>query len=527
MHKWYIAIYLRLSSDDGDKFESNSIKNQKNMIKMYLEKYKDIKIFKIYIDDGYTGTDFDRPGFQDMIRDIEDGKVTAVIVKDLSRIGRNYINVGEFIEKYIKKYNLRFISINDNVDSYLKPETMTSLEVSFKNLMNENYSKDTSKKIRTSLKTSKKRGNFIGKIAPYGYVKDEKNCHLYNIDQEAADIIKKIFNMALKGKSRQEIVNELNKLYVLTPSQYMKKKFNNDFAIISNKWNLKILDYILKNENYTGRLVQNKKTRISHKTHNIVRVAEDEWIKTENHHKEIIPENIFNQVNNILYGRNSKVSKDGNYKKYSGYLKCADCGNNLYRKTRPNTKTACYYCGKYINDKSCTKHYITEIELDNLVVSAINLQINLLCELKDIINDNFSTAQANYEIEIKKIKKVEIDKKIEQYNNLLNELVNDYKEDIISQSEFEEYNKDYLYQLNNLRIEKEELENERISKKNVDWIQKVKKLEKIDNVKRNILDEFVEKIYIAEDKNIKIEFKFKEEFENILNFLNEQKLINQ
>ena len=152
-----------------------------------------------------------------MVRDIEDGKVTAVIVKNLSRIGRNYINVGEFIEKYIKKYNLRFISINDNVDSYLNPETMTSLEVSFKNLMNENYSKDTSKKNRTSLKTSKKRGNFIGKIAPYGYVKDEKNCHLYNIDQEAADIIKKIFNMALKGKPRQEMVNELNKLHVLTP----------------------------------------------------------------------------------------------------------------------------------------------------------------------------------------------------------------------------------------------------------------------------------------------------------------------
>lgn len=152
-----------------------------------------------------------------MVRDIEDGKVTAVIVKNLSRIGRNYINVGEFIEKYIKKYNLRFISINDNVDPYLNPETMTSLEVSFKNLMNENYSKDTSKKNRTSLKTSKKRENFIGKNAPYGYVKDEKNCHLYNIDQEAADIIKEIFNMALKGKSRQEMVNELNKLHVLTP----------------------------------------------------------------------------------------------------------------------------------------------------------------------------------------------------------------------------------------------------------------------------------------------------------------------
>ena len=157
MFKWIIGIYLRLSSDDGDKFESNSITNQKNMIKIFLEKFKDIKIFKIYIDDGYTGTDFNRPGFQDMMNDIKNGRINAIVVKDLSRIGRNYINVGKFIEDVVKKYNLRFISINDNVDSYLNPESMDSLEVSFKNLMNENYSKDTSKKLRTSLKTSKKK----------------------------------------------------------------------------------------------------------------------------------------------------------------------------------------------------------------------------------------------------------------------------------------------------------------------------------------------------------------------------------
>ena len=526
MFKWIIGIYLRLSSDDGDKFESNSITNQKNMIKLFLEKFKDIKIFKIYIDDGYTGTDFNRPGFQDMLDDIKEGKINAIIVKDLSRIGRNYINVGNFIDNVIKKYNLRFISINDNVDSHLNPDSMDSLEVSFKNLMNENYSKDTSKKLRTSIKSSKKKGNFIGKMAPYGYKKDEKNCHLYHIDPEAAKVVQKIFNMALKGKTRQEIVRYLNDSHIITPSQYLKQNNKEEFSIVSKKWNIKIIDYIIKNENYTGTLVQNKKTRVNHKAHNIVRVAEEEWIKCQKHHEAIIDENIFYQVNNMLYGRNNKISKDGSYQKYTGYLKCADCGNSLYRKTRPNSKVTGFYCGKYVNTKECSKHYITEIELDDLVLKTINKQIDLLCNIIDIIDENYSESRADYEFEMKKVKMIELDKKINMYNTLLTELVNDYKDDIISQEDFENYNKDYMYKLNNLKMEKENLEKKNISKKNIDWIKKMKALEQVDEIKRNLLDEFVENIYVKEEKNIIIEFKFKNEFEDIINFLkSEQKLL--
>ena len=155
MSKWKIGIYLRLSSDDSDKDESNSIINQRNMIMYYLKDYKDIKVYKEYIDDGYTGTDFNRPGIQQLIEDIYSKKINAVIVKDSSRLGRNYIKVGEFFEKIISKFDVRFISINDRVDSYLDPESMTSLEMSIKTLMNEGYSKDTSNKIRSSFASSK------------------------------------------------------------------------------------------------------------------------------------------------------------------------------------------------------------------------------------------------------------------------------------------------------------------------------------------------------------------------------------
>lgn len=203
MSKWKIGIYLRLSSDDSDKDESNSIINQRNMIMYYLKDYKDIKVYKEYIDDGYTGTDFNRPGIQQLIEDIYSKKINAVIVKDSSRLGRNYIKVGEFFEKIISKFDVRFISINDRVDSYLDPESMTSLEMSIKTLMNEGYSKDTSNKIRSSFASSKKHGNFIGTAAPFGYVKDEEDCHKFIIDKDAAEVVKMIFNMVIEGKSKK------------------------------------------------------------------------------------------------------------------------------------------------------------------------------------------------------------------------------------------------------------------------------------------------------------------------------------
>lgn len=191
MKKWLIGMYLRLSADEKVDGESNSVANQKKLIEYFLLNKTDIKIYKIYIDDGYTGTDFNRPGYKEMINDIQKKRINGVIIKDLSRLGRNYIEVGNFIDEIVPIYKLRFISVNDNVDSFINPNIMTSLEIPFKNLMNESYSKDSSKKMRTALKASKSSGNYIGKIAPFGYLKDEDNCHRLIIDDEAAVVVKK------------------------------------------------------------------------------------------------------------------------------------------------------------------------------------------------------------------------------------------------------------------------------------------------------------------------------------------------
>lgn len=270
MKKWKFGVYLRLSADEKgkDNEQSNSVVNQRKIIEYYLNDKKDITIFKCYVDDGYTGTDFNRPGYKEMLNDIETKKINGVIVKDLSRLGRNYIQVGNFIDKIVPSYKLRFISVNDNVDSLNNPRLMDSLEIPFKNLINENYSKDSSIKLRTALSASKKAGNFIGKYAPYGYIKDEKDCHKIIVDPDAAVVVKRIFELVLRGKSKQEIKEELNNNHILTPSIYMRDRIGAEVCNPRTKWTVYMLDAILTNETYIGTLVQGKRTRLNHKAHN-------------------------------------------------------------------------------------------------------------------------------------------------------------------------------------------------------------------------------------------------------------------
>lgn len=405
MSKWRVGIYLRLSSDDDeeDKVESNSITNQRNLINYHLNNLKDIDVYKDYVDDGFTGTDFDRPGFQEMMDDIRDRRINCVVVKDLSRLGRNYINVGHFMDTTIPRYKIRFIAINDNVDSFLKPESLDSLEIYFKNLMNESFAKDISKKVRTSFEISKKNGNYIGVVAPFGYLKDPDDNHKFIVDKEAEKIIKNIFKMALSGKSRQEIIEELNFKHIPTPAKYLRDFCNSKNPIVGDEWTLDAIDKVLKNKNYIGTLVQGRKARVSHKNHNTLRVPEDEWIVVPEHHKAIIKEDVFNQVQDILYNRNARVSLNGKMYKYSGYLKCADCKSSMHKFKRPQKNMTYFYCGTYVKKKECDKHYITEPELDNIMLETINKFTELITNLDEKISSDVSISYIEYEKKTKNL----------------------------------------------------------------------------------------------------------------------------
>lgn len=518
-------MYRRLSFDERSEEESNSVANQKKLIDDYLVDKNDIIIYKCYVDDGYTGTDFNRPGYKQMLEDIKKKKINGVIVKDLSRLGRNYIEVGNFIDEIIPRYNLRFISVNDNVDSYKNPNIMNSLEIPFKNLMNESYSKDSSKKMRTSLKASKKSGNFIGKTAPYGYLKDPEDIHKLVIDKDAANNIKKIFDLALKGKSKQEIIEYLTNNNILTPSVYLKEKYNIKVSKISNTWNTKMLDSILRNKTYTGSLVQCKRTRISHKTHNMVRVAEDDWVIADDKHDSIIKENIFNQVQTILYNRNVRVNKKGKFHKYTGFVRCPECGNNLYRiaTKRNNKETIFYYCSRYIKTKNCNKHYILETELDEIVLDMLNNFIELVCEVESKIDDVVSFSKVEYNEEVKKLRLLELDKELKKYKSLLEELAKDYKCDFISQEDYDDFKQKYLYEINKLNLEKESLSKSKINSYNLAWIEQFKKTGKVEVIDRNIVDNFIENIFVNDDKSVEVIFKYKEQYNDAMRYLKTQK----
>ena len=340
-------------------------------------------------------------------------------------------------------------------------------------------------------------------------------------------VIKEIFNLALNGKSRQQIVEYLNFNHVLTPSMYFKDILNYNVCRIGKKWNLKILDSIIKNEVYTGSLVQGRYQRINHKTHNIVRCAEEDWIKAENTHDEIISKNMFEQVNSILYGRNCKVNSNGELDSFSGYLKCYDCNSNLnkFNRIKNGKKKVFYYCSNYIRNKECSKHYISYEEVEKSVIEILNYRIDIICNLDEIIKEQITFSNIEYTEELNKTKLIEIDKDIKKYTILKNEVMNDYKNDIISKDDFEYYNTSYLYELNNLKLEKEKIENNKNKKIDLDWINKIKNIGKINDLNKFIVNEFIDNIYVTEDRNIKIDFKFDDQYEDLIKYLKSQKIM--
>ena len=278
MNKWNVAAYLRLSSDDGDKAESNSIGNQRSIINQYVKQNKELKNVEYYIDDGYSGTTFDRPDFNRMIDDIRKNNINCIILKDLSRFGRNYIEVGKYFDMILPNYNVRIIAINDNIDSFKDPNSINNVIVPFKNLMNDEYARDISNKVRSVLDNKKASGQFIGSTAPYGYLRDPNNKHKFIIDKKAAKVVRKIFDMILDGKSRKEVATELNELNILPPALYKNEESNYNYEIKDNTklWNNKKLNKILKNRSYVGDLVQGKRKRISHKIKKTLDLSEEE-----------------------------------------------------------------------------------------------------------------------------------------------------------------------------------------------------------------------------------------------------------
>ena len=531
---WFVAQYIRLSQEDNDtgvdKQESNSITSQKTLMNEFIEEHTDLIAYDTYVDDGYTGTDFNRPGFQRLLEDMRKGNINCVLVKDLSRLGRNYIEVGNYIEQIFPLFNVRFIAINDGVDSFKNPMSSNTILVPFKNLINDEYARDTSIKIKSALNGRKKKGEFIGAFPSYGYVKNEQDKHKLVIDEQSAKIVRKIFEWKVnEGLGNLSICHRLNDMGVLNPTGYKKKKLNQNYYNSKMKeeeylWCPSTVRNILKNDVYIGNVTQGKRKVKSYKIHKLEQVPEDEWVTIENMHEPIIKKELFEKAQKLRQV-DTRIQNSGKLSMWSGILKCADCGramNKKYCKNKSGTVYEYYICGTYRkkSNKLCTKHTIKVEELEASVLEAIKLHIELLIDTENILEQmNKLTVKQTDSENMESIKQAK-EKEIKRLLDLKRGLYEDWKNEYITKEEYIEYKQKYEEDIERIKIiignlGKQKEKQEEIMDVNSKWIENFKQYKNITKLDRDIIVELIDYIEIYENKKIKIHFKFINELDQI------------
>lgn len=529
---WNVAIYIRLSKEDGNNI-SVSVINQKKLIEAYLNKSEEkFQIFDFYIDDGLTGTDDSRENFQRMIFDIERKKVNCIIVKDLSRCFRNYADQGHYLEYYFVLHNIRFISLElPQLDSYLHPETYNSFMVPIQGVVNDNHCRETSIKIRDVFRSKRERGEFIGAFAPYGYQKDKDNKNHLIIDEEVAPVVRDIFQWFIGGMSIRGIAFQLNELGIPNPSMYKKKiglnYHNVNEEINDGLWNGSTISAILKNEMYIGTMIQGKNRIISYKVHKQIRPPREEWFVVENTHEAIIMKEDFQKVQDLLirYTRTAPTKKE--VFPFAGLVYCKDCKKAMHRT---NSGKYTYYVCRTNKDKSkklCGKHSINLKVLEEIVLKMIQQEISRIQFLENIIEEIKKEPYLNEKearlLKFCKQKETELTKN----KMALDSVYFDWKHGDIAKEQFqrvreklEEQNKQTEIAIQNIKEELKLLKSSlSIENPYFKQFEKYKNIQKLD---RKILISLIEKIYIHDNKEITIVFQFQEQNKQILELIEEK-----
>ena len=388
MNEYRAGLYLRLSRDDGNQ-ESMSIANQRAMLMEYVQE-RGWSVEEVYIDDGYTGTNFDRPGFTRMINDIRLGRINMVITKDLSRLGRNYVRVGEYTDFFFPKHKVRYIAVTEHIDSAKDNDI-----AGFLNIVNEHYAKDISRKVKSVKQSKAKRGQFIGAIPSYGYAKDEHNHNQLVIDEVASEVVKRIFHLYAIGHSARHIAEQLNKDNIISPRHYYYWKAGLPSPHSPNTWSANTILQMLKKQIYIGHMVQGTRHNPSFKMKVRELVPEEDWIIVENTHEPLIDKDTWDQVQAIINARKNKRGIGTKYKKngeialFSGKIRCADCGSkmNYMKKEAKGRIYHVYRCSTYnIKGKSaCSYNAIREEVLEELIIKDLHRYAKIAIQDEDVL----------------------------------------------------------------------------------------------------------------------------------------------
>ncbi len=415
-----------MSREDGDKQESESISNQRNILQRYI-KENNLNFLKEYVDDGVSGTTFDRPGFCKMLQDIENKTINMVITKDLSRLGRDYIKTGFYIEDYFPKNNIRYVAITDGIDTYI--DSTNNDITPFKAIMNDMYAKDISKKIRSVLKEKQQRGEYMCSIPAYGYKRHPSIKNKLIIDEQVRNVVEKIFNMYANGHGSSEIVNFLNSNKYLSPAGYRKTGCIKDENKTNYNWNEVTLCNMLKNEVYIGNTVQNKKTIISYKVKKVKNVDKSQYIRVNNTHEAIIDKDTFEKVQCIIEKRGTNTRPKYDYL-LRGLLYCYHCKRKLQivlkKNSKRNAKLHPYITCSNAKEKGCYPININYEKFEKHIIYVVRKIVQIYAD-KEVFYSIYENCQTKtYSVREEYKKRIyDTDKAISRINNNLDKMYTD------------------------------------------------------------------------------------------------------
>ncbi len=509
------AIYLRLSREDGDKNESDSISNQRKLIMDYLKDKPEFCFMDEYVDDGYSGSNFERPGWKQLYEDLECGAVNCIIVKDLSRFGRNYIEVGRYLEMVFPVMKVRMVAINDSYDSLNDWRNGDGLMIPMKNLINDYYCQDISRKVYTQLAAMRKRGECTSPFVPYGYKKDPKNRSKLAVDEETAPTVKQIFIWKLEGYGNHTIARKLNEQGVLSPLEYRMGKGEkmrcgfkqNDKA----QWAAGSVYNILHNECYTGTIVQGKWRKISYRSKDKVLLPREEWTKVEGTHEAIIDVELFEMVQEAMK-KEMKMTDGECAEMLSGFLFCGECGRQMtLQPSYYKGKKYRYYTCKDCRDESRKTKRISETKAYTAILEAIRKMAEIAVRMEKLVDEADSLPEQSREVARLDGQMVQLQEEMGRYARLKSGLYEDYAAGILGREEYMDYSQMYKTKIDDakeaLRKVADERRNVLANYEETKWVKTFKKYRNLTSLERPILYELIDKALVYEGGRMEVIFK--------------------
>ncbi len=508
MKKFKAVMYVRLSNSDDLKNneESNSITNQKKLIEEYVLRKPDIELVSEKVDDGYSGIVFERPAFNEMISEIEKGVINCVIVKDLSRFGREYIETGRYLQRVFPALGVRFIAINDNIDTFKENSANDSLLTSFKSIINDSYCRDISIKTRTALEAKRLKGDYLSPSAKYGYLKSKENKNKLVIDEYASRIVKDIYRMKIDGYSAMNIAKKMNELGVLSPIEYKKQKglpySKGGFGDkVDAKWSATSIIRILSDEIYIGNLIQGKQTTLNYKLNKLIEKQESEWVRVENTHEPIISKEVFDIVKKLMLLDTRTAPQSKSLYLFSGILICGYCGNRMTRKiVKVKDKKYIYYVCPITKKQGCDSEMIREDKLIECVFYSLKAQI------EQVIINNITDEQRECHKAYQNNEAIVVNKnKIEELNIYKSKLYENLIDGLLTKDEYKKFKKSYDIEIDEMEKNIDKLKENTEKNIKMEWYEDFIENKKLS---RKIVSTLISSIIIENKNMIKINYNF-------------------